>query len=54
MYEQEKYLATSHQPEFILKLFLFSGKSQPQCSYKIVLIKEEYIATHRLRLLESE
>ena len=38
------------QPQIVLTMFLFFGKSQPQCSYKFVLIKKSVF----LIFLETE
>ena len=39
------YILNPSQPQLVLKLFLLFADFQPQCSYKIVIIKkkEEYI-----------
>ena len=42
LFLQCSYFDIGHksQPQIVLRMFLFLGKSQPQCSYKIVLIKK--------------
>ena len=37
----KKSLLVYAQPRFVLNMFLFLQEFQPQCSYKIVLIKEK-------------
>ena len=37
---QKKCVFVGAQPQFVLQMFLFLTRFQPQCSYKIVLIKK--------------
>ena len=43
-------MGNKSQPQIVLTMFLFFGKSQPQCSYKFVLIKKSVF----LIFLETE
>ena len=48
---KKKSLLVWAQPRFVLNLFLFSREFQPQCSYKIVLIKKKECICNTFKLI---